>query len=469
MALANVSLQDTFDTWRIRTNQLIAMSEQTFQLAYFASNNTANSINSAIIYSNSIGNVCNSYAMSYANGIGNTVNSYMITYVAQVVGNSSASMAFANTVANNANIATRTYANSAFATIANASLIFGHANAAFNTANNKVSSVSGTSGRISSSGGLTPTLDLATAGAGAASYTGGVSAIGVDAYGRVTSVTASANYQAALGFTPVRQGGGTGQLTNTVYIGWTAGSTLALQIDATNFGATWPINITGSATSAASATLATKASTLSQGGGNGSAMTFSYTLQSGTPPRVWGTTDGVNIVTYSPANFSVSYATSAGSATSATSATTFTSTSQNSQFNSIGVGTAASSTAGEIRATNNITAYYSDKRLKENIKVIDNALDKVSQISGVIFNNNDVAAAFGYTDKSTQVGVIAQEIQEILPMVVRPAPFDTDYKDGVEFSKSGENYLTVQYEKIIPLLIEAIKELKSEVEELKKR
>ncbi len=61
-------------------------------------------------------------------------------------------------------------------------------------ANAKVSSVTGTSGRITSSGGTTPAIDLATAGAGAATYSSGISAVTVDAYGRVTSVTGSAGY-----------------------------------------------------------------------------------------------------------------------------------------------------------------------------------------------------------------------------------------------------------------------------------
>jgi hypothetical protein len=136
----------------------------------------------------------------------------------------------------------------------------------------------------------------------------------------------------------------------------------------------------------------------------------------------------------------------------------------------IGVGTAAPATAGEIRATNNITAYYSDKRLKTNIKQIENALDKVNRISGVTFTSNEEAAKYGYTDTKTQVGVIAQEVEEVLPEVVVPAPFDIGKnEDGTEYSKSGENYKTVKYEKIVPLLIEAIKELTAKVEMLESK
>lgn len=137
---------------------------------------------------------------------------------------------------------------------------------------------------------------------------------------------------------------------------------------------------------------------------------------------------------------------------------------------SLGVGTSSSGLTGEIRATNNITAYYSDIRLKTNIKPIENALDKVNQISGVTFNNNEIANKYGYTDKEEQVGVIAQEIQKVLPHVVKPAPFDTRWVEGEGLvSKSGENYITVQYDKIVPLLIEAIKELTARVEALESK
>ena len=137
---------------------------------------------------------------------------------------------------------------------------------------------------------------------------------------------------------------------------------------------------------------------------------------------------------------------------------------------SFGVGTAASGTAGEIRATNNITAYYSDRRLKENIIPIENALEKVMAISGVTFNSNDTAEKYGYIDKKRQVGVIAQEVAAVLPEVVVPAPFDIGRNaDGTEYSISGENYQTVQYEKIIPLLIQAMKEQQALINRLQQQ
>ena len=121
---------------------------------------------------------------------------------------------------------------------------------------------------------------------------------------------------------------------------------------------------------------------------------------------------------------------------------------------------------GGITATGDITAFASDARLKTNIATIPQALDKVKQISGVIYNWNDIATQFGIGDSSEHAGVLAQEVQSVLPQVVRQAPFDIA-PDGS--SKSGEHYLTVQYDKIIPLLIEAIKELSAEVEALKAR
>ena len=82
------------------------------------------------------------------------------------------------------------------------------------------------------------------------------------------------------------------------------------------------------------------------------------------------------------------------------------------------------------------------------------------------YNSNDLAESYGYTDRSQQVGVIAQEVKAVLPQVIKPAPFDTDSEGN---SKSGENYMTVQYEKLVPLLIEAIKELTAKVNDLESK
>ncbi len=136
----------------------------------------------------------------------------------------------------------------------------------------------------------------------------------------------------------------------------------------------------------------------------------------------------------------------------------------NMQVNSLGVGTGGSGTAGQIRATNTITAYYSDKRLKTELGKIENALDKIDQLTGIIYTQNKLAEEFGYNDYEEQVGLYAQDVKAVQPQAVKPAPFDIA-EDGS--SKTGENYLTVQYEKLIPLLVEGIKELRKEVKALK--
>lgn len=128
------------------------------------------------------------------------------------------------------------------------------------------------------------------------------------------------------------------------------------------------------------------------------------------------------------------------------------------------VGTTADPGAGAIFATGNITAYYSDARLKDFKGKIGDALNKVSQLNGYYYTENEKAEEFGYNNKELQVGVSAQEVQAVLPEVVSAAPFDLD-ENGK--SKSGDDYMTVNYEKLVPLLIEAIKELKAEVEALK--
>ena len=140
------------------------------------------------------------------------------------------------------------------------------------------------------------------------------------------------------------------------------------------------------------------------------------------------------------------------------------------QISSLGVGTAASGTTGEIRATNAITSFYSDERLKTDITEISGAVDKVMQLRGVTFRANELAESYGYVSNKEQVGVIAQDVEKVLPQIVVPAPFDImQLQEGVEISRSGENYKTVHYEKLVPLLIQAIKEQQLMIEELQKK
>ena len=108
---------------------------------------------------------------------------------------------------------------------------------------------------------------------------------------------------------------------------------------------------------------------------------------------------------------------------------------------------------GGVNATGDVTAYYtSDARLKTNVEPIVNALEKTMTLSGVTFNWN--ALAEGKDLNSREPGVIAQEIQAVLP-------------EAVALRENG--FLGVRYDKLVPLLIEAIKELGSELNDLKKK
>ena len=107
-----------------------------------------------------------------------------------------------------------------------------------------------------------------------------------------------------------------------------------------------------------------------------------------------------------------------------------------------------------LTATGNITAYSSDSRLKDFDGKIENALDKLKELSGYYYNWNDKAKEIdpvAFKDNK-EVGVSAQEVEKVLPEVVTEAPI-------VQLHKLSEDYKTVHYDKLIPLIIEAIKEL----------
>lgn len=229
-------------------------------------------------------------------------------------------------------------------------------------------------------------------------------------------------------------------------------------------------NVTGNVTgNASTATLASKASTLAAGGGNGTAMTFSYAGQAGQPAWLWGTNDGVTVQVYSPSNFNVNSATTAGSATSAGTATTASNVINNSgrtdaaaypvlwapagggggepTFSCAAV-TITSSTgqlaASSLYASGDITA-FSDVRVKTNIETITNALAKVRAMRGVTYTRTDEPHV-----GLRQAGLIAQEVQAVMD----------------EFVKVGaDGMLSVAYGNIVSVLIEAVKELADKFDE----
>jgi hypothetical protein len=258
-------------------------------------------------------------------------------------------------------------------------------------------------------------------------------------------------------------------LTGTSYNGGTA---VTATVDATsantaskvvardasgNFSAgTITATLSGAATSATTATnlaggLANKIAYQSAAGtttfANAPASSSTYMYWDGTAFQ-WGT-----VVSSAVAGTGVSVSGSSGAVTFSIGQAV--ATSSNVQFNSLGVGTAGSATAGEIRATNNITAYYSDERLKTKVGDIENPLAKIHEIKTMLYHANELAVSMGYDASIIEVGLSAQSVQRVQPEAVAPAPID-------------ENYLTVRYERLVPLLIEAIKALDAKVDALAK-
>lgn len=238
----------------------------------------------------------------------------------------------------------------------------------------------------------------------------------------------------------------------------------------------------------ATATLATKASTLSQNGGNGTAMTFNWSGQVGQPTWLWGGNDGANHYVYNPANFSVNYANSSNYANSTEYASRAAEGPVNGSFtqshtanvNKISVGGFGTNKGWGIylqRAANenssalhfaretgvtvgsivldtaNTTNYNttSDYRLKEDFKPIANPLDKLCSLNPLNFK---------WIDNDTRLdGFLAHEVKAVICNAV------TGEKDDVD-DNGNPIYQQIDQSKLIPIMVAAIQELSQKVAEL---
>jgi hypothetical protein len=124
-------------------------------------------------------------------------------------------------------------------------------------------------------------------------------------------------------------------------------------------------------------------------------------------------------------------------------------------FRRVGSGNCASISAGGTASFNgDVIAYYSDMRLKTKLGDIKDPISKIQALNGFYYEPNETAQSYGY-EKETRVGLSAQEVEAVLPEIVTDAPI-------------GDGYKTVDYAKLVPVLVEAIKEQQKQIDELKK-
>ena len=180
-------------------------------------------------------------------------------------------------------------------------------------------------------------------------------------------------------------------------------------------------------------------------------------------PFVWGPGSSLTMaITYESSTASVPYTLSAAVFSQDLCGNAFLN-GPSSYFSAAALKSSNLNVYGNIYSTSNIyctgtlTQGYSDERLKTKRQPLDGAIDKLLTLSAFTYEPNDLAQCFGFAMKPC-VGVSAQEVQRVVPEVVQLAPFDREMRDGQEVSISGSNYLTVQYEGLVPLIIAALKE-----------
>jgi hypothetical protein len=123
---------------------------------------------------------------------------------------------------------------------------------------------------------------------------------------------------------------------------------------------------------------------------------------------------------------------------------------------------------GNIHASGYVRSYYSDDRLKTLTSNITGALNIIDSLKGFHYVPNEKALELGFA-YDNEIGLSAQDVRKVVPEIVKIAPFDSikDIESGNTISKSGEEYLTICYERLGAVFVEAIKELRQENKDLK--
>jgi hypothetical protein len=249
-----------------------------------------------------------------------------------------------------------------------------------------------------------------------------------------------------------------GVLAITTNTGLSTNASATGNITITNTGVTAITTNTGLSTNAS----ATGAVTITNTGVTSAAV-------SGTGLSISGSTGGVTITSnatnsntastivardasgnFSAGTISATLSGNASTATTATNVSGGTVSATTGSFSST-VGTGALTVSGAITATGEITAYYSDANLKKDIVEIQDPIAKVMSLRGITFRPNETALALGITDKE-EVGVIAQEVEAVLPQLVSESAF--------------KGFKTVKYEKLTALLLEAVKAQQLQIDAL---
>lgn len=119
----------------------------------------------------------------------------------------------------------------------------------------------------------------------------------------------------------------------------------------------------------------------------------------------------------------------------------------------IGINCADPSPNPGINASGEIYGGYSDIRLKDNIRPINGAGDIIYNLHGLYYKYNQLARQYGFVDDRIKIGLLAQELEKVFPMAVKKIA-----------RPDGSSYLGVNYELLIPVLVECIKEQQIEID-----